>query len=238
MKLAILTPTRGRPAGLMRLYESIRATISGKHQIYFVYWIDEDDEAIHQYAALEFHKHKNITIMAHAGPRQPIAKTFNFMAKWHAIPYYMNGADDMAFNTPGWDEILSTKLSHPYCMYYFDDGIQHEGLATFAIVSRTWVNAIGYLFPEDIRHNYIDTYIFDVAKRAGSEIYIPEVSLSHFHFTVGGSAFDKTYEESQQWWAQDTDAYNRLETRRDAEAQMLRDLIERWRNTRAMAQKS
>ena len=220
----------------MRLYESIRATISGKHQIYFVYWVDEDDEAFAEYGELGFVKHSKITIMAHAGPRQPIAKTFNYLASWHALPYYMNGADDMAFNTQGWDDILSSRLSHPYCLYYFDDGIQHEGLATFAIVSRVWINNIGFLFPEDIRHNYIDTYIFDVAKRAGTLVYIPEVSLSHFHFTVGGSAFDKTYEESQQWWAQDTEAYNSLESRRETEAQMIRDLVERWRNTRGMGQ--
>lgn len=226
MKIAILTPTRGRPSGLMRLYDSIANTISGNHRIVFVYYVDDDDEKLAEYKQLRFTKHKNIQVIHYYRERQIIAKTFNFMAAQVKSTYFMNGADDMVFNTPGWDEILFQRLTvHPYSLYYFDDGIQHEVLATFAIVSQYWIRLMGYFFPEHIRHNYIDTYICDVARRAGTLVYIPEVTLTHFHYTINNSLYDKTYQEAEQYWGVDYDAFNASVEKREAEAQMIKNKI-------------
>ena len=228
MKIAILTPTRGRPSGLMRLYDSIASTISGNNRIVFVYYIDDDDEKLTEYKQLRFKKHKSIQVIHYYGERQIIAKTFNFMTAQFKSKnmYFMNGADDMIFNTQGWDDILSRKLTeHPYSLYYFDDGIQHEGLATFAVISQQWISLMGYFFPEEIRHNYIDTYIFDVAKRAGTLVYIPEVKLTHFHFTIDNSLYDQTYAEAEQHWGVDAEAYNNSTDKRIAEAQRIKEKI-------------
>jgi len=226
MRIALITPTRGRPSGLMRLYESIASTISGKHEVVFAYYIDDDDEKLSEYNDLQFPEHPNISIVPFVSQRQIIARAFNLMAGQIKSEYYMNGADDMVFITPGWDEILSHRIvCHPYGLYYFDDGIQHEGLATFAIVSRQWISLIGYFFPEEIRHNYIDTYIFDVACRAETLVYIAEVKLEHLHFTVNNSLYDETYAEAEQHWGVDAEAYNNLTDRRIAEAQQIREKI-------------
>ena len=223
MKIAILSPTRGRPSGLMRLYESVASTISGKHQIIFAYYIDDDDEALQGYKDLQFPEHPNISVVPFIGQRQIIARAFNLMAGQITSDYYMNGADDMVFSTPGWDEIFSQRIvCHPYGFYYFDDGIQHEGLATFALVSRQWIDLMGYFFPEHIRHNYIDTYIFDVARRAESLVYIPEVRLIHLHFTIDNKLYDKTYADAEQHWGVDAAAYNNSVGQRVVEGQRIK----------------
>lgn len=232
MKIAILTPTRSRPAGLMRLYESIRTTISGKHHIIFAYYVDDDDEKLGEYKQLQFTHHANINVVPYYGERRIIARAFNHMAEHLRSNrlYFMNGADDMVFDTPGWDHILRQKIvDHPYALYYFDDGIQHEALATFAIVSQHWISVMGYFFPEHIRHNYIDTYIYDVARRAGVTVYIPEVKLKHLHFTINNTLYDKTYDQSQQHMAADAEAYNNSTNKRVAEARMIQDKVQAWR---------
>lgn len=231
MKIAILTPTRSRPAGLMRLYESIRKTISGKHRIIFAYYVDDDDDKLEEYKQLVFTGHPNIKVVPFYSERRIIARAFNHMAMRLRSNrmYFMNGADDMVFDTPGWDEILSKKIvDHPYALYYFDDGIQHEGLATFAVVSQHWIGVLGYFFPEHIRHNYIDTYIFDVACRAGVTVYIPEVRLKHLHFTIDNTLYDKTYDQSQQHMAADAEAYNNSSGKRITEAEMIRYKVQLW----------
>ena len=223
MKIAILSPTRGRPSGLMRLYESVVNTISGKHQIIFAYYVDDDDEKLGEYKQLQFAEHPNITVVPFISQRQIIARAFNLMAGQITSDYYMNGADDMVFSTPGWDEIFSQRVvCHPYGLYYFDDGIQHEGLATFALISRQWIDLMGYFFPEHIRHNYIDTYIFDVARRAESLVYIPEVRLIHLHFTIDNKLYDKTYADAEQHWGVDAAAYNNSVGQRVVEAQKIK----------------
>jgi hypothetical protein len=229
MKIAILTPTRGRPYGLLRLYESLAATISGKHQFIFVYYVDSDDEKLSEYEQLIFTEHDNIEIMYYRGPRMIIAQTFNYMASQLKDDdlYFMNGADDMVFDTMAWDDILSTRiLNHAYGLYYFDDGIQHEGMATFAIVSQHWIKKIGYFFPEHIMHNFIDTYIHDVAKRAGTLVYIPEVKLIHHHFTLNSALLDKTYQDAEQYWGHDLEAFETSVEKRMQEAELIKSLIQ------------
>jgi hypothetical protein len=231
MKIVILTPTRGRPSGLKRLYDSVTATISGKHQIIFAYYVDNDDETLTAYKELILPTHPNVNIVRYYGERQIIAKAFNYMAQrlTSGSMYFMNGADDMVFDTVGWDDILYQRLAaHPYALYYFDDGIQHEGLATFAVVSQHWITQMGYFFPENIRHNYIDTYIYDVARRAGALVYIPEVKLKHLHFTINNTLYDKTYADAERHWGVDAEAYNNSTDKRIAEAQRIRERIDDW----------
>ncbi len=72
---------------------------------------------------------------------------------WQKIPgigdVIIMGNDDLIYRTPEWDNILIKELStikdDIYCAW-FDDGINGEKHCAFPIISRKWVETLGYCF--------------------------------------------------------------------------------------------
>jgi len=83
-----------------------------------------------------------------------------------------------------------------YCMW-FNDGINGPNLCAFPIVSRTWYETLGYFTPDLFEYFYVDTWIMDIAKRAGRLHYIPHILVEHMHFTQAKSVYDDTYKRNR-----------------------------------------
>ena len=137
------------------------------------------------------------------------------------------GADGYVFETKDWDKILVSKIQHPYNLLWFDDGIQHGNSCAFPIVSRQWIDLMGFFIPEIFIHNYSDTFVYDVAKKAGVCVYIPEVQNRHLHFSIIPEVFDKTYEEGlkNDSWSKDAVTYGASEGIRIELAQRIKDKL-------------
>jgi len=237
MKIAILTPTRGRVWGLERLYNSIKNTISGNNQIEFIYYVDNDDTDLINYASLKLIKDKNIRVVFVNGQRNPLCKTWNLLVNYSNADWYMCGNDDFIFNTKNWDLILENKIKtalHPYFMYFFDDGIQGMNHAAFPIVSKEWINAIGYYFPEKFIHNYPDTWVNDIALIAGVRVYVSEVKTSHLHYSEGLSEYDKTYSDGMDGNSNEIDKSIYIQTAQERInlGNLIKEKIKLWNYSR------
>jgi len=217
MKIAIITPSRERLKGFIRLKESIINTISGENEIVFLIGADIDDKTDYEST--------NVLIKRYSG--LSIAQIWNDLARSIDADYYVLGADDYVFETKDWDKILMSKIQHPYNLLWFDDGIQHGNSCAFPIVSREWIELIGYFIPEMFIHNYSDTFVYDIAKKAGVCVYIPEVQNKHLHFSVYPDVFDKVYEDAlkNDSWVKDGQTYADTETLRIELSQRIKDKL-------------
>jgi hypothetical protein len=210
MKFAILLPSRQRPVELNRFIRSIDETMSNEHQIELFIGMDNDDPEKRNYYDI-VHKWQlegkpNHTIILIEDERKPTYRIWNDMARirsWNNSPdYFIMGNDDVVYSTIGWDKILANKIcqsDHPFYLYWFNDGINHEKHCAFPIISKYWVNSVGYFVPEVFKYFYSDTWTYDIAKRADVCKYIPEVTAIHKHFTSDSSVkFDETYRFNRQ----------------------------------------
>jgi hypothetical protein len=242
MKIAILIPSRRRPKELYRFFDSINKTISGQNDIMFYIGIDKDDPARQDYYQIINTMLRNkkdcMTICFIEGERRPVSKIWNELVRIHSweqsADYFMMGGDDLIIDTKDWDIILEEKIftsDHPFYLYWFDDGINGDKQSSFPIVSKHWVGAFGYFVPEIFNYFFIDTWLFDIAKKAEVLKYIPDIYAIHLHFTKFDNVpYDITYKENRinNNNQKDTDLFSRTEDKRFALSKLLRKRIDSW----------
>jgi hypothetical protein len=202
MKIALLTPSRGRTEGLYRFFKSINDTISESNFIDLIIGIDRDDPQNGNYVELltqmRNESKSNLNIVMIEDNRKPLCKLWNSLIRYSSADWFMCGNDDFVFDTDKWDEILNLKiknLPHPYHLLFFDDGIQGSNHGAFPILSKEWIKEVGYYFPEIFIHNYPDTWVNEIAVKLGTRVFIPEIKGTHLHYSEGLSEYDQTYKD-------------------------------------------
>jgi hypothetical protein len=242
MKFAILTPTRQRPAGMDRLIRSVNETMSNQNEISMFIGIDKDDPDKRYYYDMihgwQLSKKENMTIILIEDVRRTTAKIWNDLVRirsWENSPdYFIMGNDDVVYKTTDWDVILAEKIKnqdHPFYLYWFNDNINGEKHCAFPIVSKYWIGATGYFVPELFRYFYSDTWTYDIAKKAGVCVYIPDVVAEHLHFSLGSHVkFDETYKFNRQGGASEEDSrtFSETEPMRENISKEIRRRIEVW----------
>lgn len=191
MELAVLTPSRGRPE---KLYRMIKSAAKRSSKATFYVYVDEDDDRIPTYQKID-----NITLII--GPRVSISKSWNVLADKaykDGKDVFIMGNDDVIYQTDNWDSILIEHIKnypHNYYCMWFKDGIKNERHCTFPIVSKYWFELLDYKFtPGIFNHQFNDTWLFDIAKRAGVCHYIQEVYTPHIHPSYYPQERDATYD--------------------------------------------
>jgi hypothetical protein len=244
MKIAIITPSRGRPKELFRFYESIKNTMSGQNRVYFLFGIDEDDPAKEDYynilRSMLFLASPNLKVLMTEEKRRPIGKIWNELSRmksWQDGPdLFIMGNDDLVYQTKNWDLIIEEKVlsaEHPFFCYWFEDEINGATHCAFPILTKYWISAVGYFAPECFNFFFHDTWVFDIAKKAGLTRFVPEVVAKHMHFTATGEKMDSTY---KHWRDNDTNnadtlIFKNTEKSRQATAEMLKERIVMFQNS-------
>jgi hypothetical protein len=194
--ISLLLPTRGRPALVGRLLDSLVQTSTDLDQLEIVLYIDDDD------AATQAVSHPSLALTKLIKPRGDRMGGMN-RACYDASHgrYVMLMNDDVVFRTRGWDtRVLQTFAQFPddVALVYGNDLHQGRGVATFPIVSRTVCDIIGGICPREYLNVYIDVHLHDIFKklaRLGHDriVYLEEVVFEHMHHEVGKSVKDETY---------------------------------------------
>ena len=186
--LSLLCPSRGRPAGLRTLIESVAATASLKQRVEILVYIDADDPNMAGYqetfdalrnAGLGLGRLEGIV-----GPPQSVSISWNLLASACGGDILMMANDDQVYVQSGWDERLDQATAdYPdgiYCMW-FDDGINAGRHCAFPIVSRRWYESLDYFTPGVFEFIANDTWMS--AARWGDCI-----TLATFWWNTGISA--------------------------------------------------
>lgn len=200
LAFSICVPTRGRPKSIKRLIESIELTSKEPDKIQVIFRIDEDDKESRE--IIESIESKLASIDIITGKRCDLSDMWEDCYPTANANRIMMCADDVVFRTKGWDTKIRGKTPNAKGVPYFvwgNDKIQGSLLATLPIVSRKWVELVGYFVPRGYARDWCDTHIYDIAKRAQKHgagkvmIYFNDIVFEHLHPSVGKSKYDSTY---------------------------------------------
>lgn len=227
MSFSLLLPTRGRPASLKGLFESLVNTTSDLSGLEVVLYIDEDDVETRQVG------HPSLSLVRLIKP--PGAKMGSMNRDCYDASrgsYVMLMNDDVVFRTKGWDNgVLQAFSQFPddVALVYGNDLHQGKRVPTFPIVSRTVCELIGGICPRDYLNVYIDVHLHDIFKklaRLGHDrlVYLDDVIFEHMHHEVGKSVMDSIYVKKNE--RADDFVFISLDDERRSQAQRLARYIE------------
>lgn len=222
-RISLLCPTYGRPDGAVAMEVSAIDTCCGPIEVLFGCDNDEQAEAINARR-----KASEIIDILTVDPAiaGKVSKIWNWLVPYSCGDVLMLANDDIRFHTAGWDaQVYDAFSSFPgrLGMVWCDDGINGPNHAAFPFVTRQWVDVVGHFTPGIFEFGFNDTWVYDIAKRAGRLKYLPEILIEHRHFSVGKSAFDDTYARQRRdgRWRRDRDLFESTADRRELAARKI-----------------
>lgn len=199
-RFALICPTRERPDRLVEYTESALKTADHPERLDCLFYVDDDDPTLSEYQkAIEDMKAQfsGIEISLTIGPAIGVPQAVNKLIQLTDADIFMTANDDQVYIDKGWDARLDREIAgFPdgiFCMW-FNDGWEAENFCTFPILSRRWVETLGYLQFPFFEHFFADAWIWMLAKAVGRDHYISDVLVEHRHWKTGKSEMDTTYE--------------------------------------------
>lgn len=198
--ISLLCPTRNRPDGLERMWNSAIECASEPDKIELILYIDDDDQSsILKSKDLTSKFGDQINIIIGKRGEEIYSNLHNICCSKAMSDIFFGSADDLIFRTENWDSIAIEKFSNIEDKIGFvfpNDGHWGAELGTHGFFHRRWFQTLGYLSPPVFTVDYSDNYIADISRAVGRYMYMPEVLIEHMHWTFGKSAFDQTAKEA------------------------------------------
>jgi len=199
--LALLVPSRGRPARLSRLWESVKATATASTTL--IAGLDEDDPTRDGYPP-------GPVYVTEPGLRY-VTAWVNRLAALYADGFAVLGTvgDDNVCETPGWDSAIVAALErNPFAFGNDLYPLRAPGtLACHIFMRRATYRALGYFGPPELTHMYVDVAWMAWGVSCGIS-YLDDVHIRHEHYTTGRAACDETYARSAARTAADLAAWH------------------------------
>lgn len=203
--IAVLTPSRARPARLDAMVEAIRETSAKPVRIYV--GLDEDDAG--NYRPIDGVRYS-------VGPRRQLAAWTNDLAQLALA----DGADTLASfgddhrpRTEGWDQRVEDEMSQMGAgLVYTADGLQDERLPTAPFWDAAIIRELGWFFPPVLTHLYADNWWLRFAHDIGRCRYLPDVLIEHLHPSSGKAEEDDVNRENDSHYEADRLAYEHFLT--------------------------
>ena len=175
------------------------ATKPGRVEI--LSYIDDDDESKFDYLMAQKELQlepavsslKNMEMICGEPLSTPLMN--NILSEKASGDIFVISNDDQIFRDKNWDdEIDKAAACYPddiYCIW-FNDGRYGEKICTFPVLSRRWVDILGYIEPPIFEHYNCDLWTWQIAKMLSRLHYIPNVMVEHLHPDTGKSQADVT----------------------------------------------
>ncbi len=199
--IVILCPTRGRSKKCKRMIESAEATGARLPAVNLDVMCDgRGSEKEYEQQNLQPY------IRMFSPDGEPTVSKWNRLADFAlARPEYklfMLGADDMVFTTPCWDEALLdhyNSLENKIHVYHLQDSRDLNG-TPHPIVTREYIEAMGYFLPPIFLHWHVDTWTVDIAKSNGCFTHMRDYMLLHDKPTSNDDVDDTHRNIRQMHW--------------------------------------
>jgi hypothetical protein len=230
--ISLLLPTRGRPAFLRRLFDSIVETTERPGDVELVLYVDEDDRATQEVA------HPSLSPVKLVRPRGQTMGEMNqacFEASRGGVVMLIN--DDAVFRTRGWDRRLVSAFA-PFpdgaALVWGNDLHRGPAVPTFPALTRAACEALGGICPLDYHNIYIDVHLHDVFRQLAAlgherAVYLEDVVFEHMHHEAGKAPLDETYAKRRE--KDDDLLFILMDDERRSQAKALAALIERRAGT-------
>lgn len=195
--IAILVPTRGRPEGFKRMCDSAFSTANEKLITIFSGSNGGDDYVWMKYP-IDIPTVYIWNNLAKAALNNPENKLF------------MLGSDDMMFATPGWDKVLIdhyNALENKIHVYHLRDSRDPLG-TPHPIVTREYIDGMGYFLPPIFLHWFADTWTIAIATYNDCYTHLKEYELIHDKPSDKGQADETHNRIRRNGWHQRDQAVN------------------------------
>lgn len=173
MSIALLCPTRRRTKLCERMVNSADKT-ADSYQTYLAFDAKERGEYVDIIA--------NKTCLPDGMPTSHKWNELANLAMGNAANnLFMLAADDMMFATPGWDTALLehyNALTNKIHVYALQDSRDVDG-TPHIIVTREWIEVMGWFVPPIFLHWHIDSWTVEIAKSAGVFTHLRDYLLIH-----------------------------------------------------------
>ena len=195
--LAVIIPSRGRPASVERMAVAFAETGADELAVYWA--VEHDDPCLDAYreAVAEWFAYGEV-LPVRGGAMTAAINAASAHAVADLEPYALAVLnDDHLPRTPDWHARLLDALLRldPIGLAYPNDGFRGEGLATAWAVHAAWVSAIGRMIPARVDHLYADDAMMDLARLVGNRVeYLPDVLIEHMHPLAGKADTDEGYQ--------------------------------------------
>lgn len=183
----LLTPSYNRPERLATMYKSAKDTAALPSDVTVWVAIELDDPHFHDYKK---GLHYDLRVGGTWGYAAP---AWNALAEvsWGYIVHMC--ADDLIFKTKDWDLLVRDHFcEQPLKVLHYRDDLRDEKMALNPFVTRDFIRRVGYVHPK-LKHFYADTYIEDIARRAGVLHYDPAIHIQQAHWKNSLAPWDATY---------------------------------------------
>jgi hypothetical protein len=120
------------------------------------------------------------------------------------VTHFMLGADDMIFSTPCWDVALNLYDHKPH-VYHLQDSRDKDG-TPHPIVTREYIEAMGYFLPPIFLHWFVDSWTVDIAKYNKCFTHLRDYLLVHDKPSDRGLA-DDTHNRIRMMGWRERDSY-------------------------------
>jgi hypothetical protein len=182
MTIALLCPTRARPEQCKRMIQSAYNTSNQYIQIYLA--VSEDEFDIYK-SIIELPDSNRVGVVMVSMPDgMPTAHKWNRLAEL-AINQKPNllmlCADDTVFTTPCWDKALLdhyNALENKIHVYALRDSRDTNG-TPHPIVTREYIEAMGYFLPPIFMHWFVDSWTVAIAKANSCFTHLTDYLLVH-----------------------------------------------------------
>lgn len=190
MTIALLCPSRDRPEQFKRMCESAGSTSTAVVNIY------SGSNGGNSYTQRSF-------------PIDcPTVFMWNDLAKEAMLfpdnKLFMLAADDMVFSTPLWDKALIdhyNALENKIHVYALQDSRDADG-TPHVIVTREYIDALGYFMPPIFMHWFCDTWTVAIAKANNCFTHMKEFVLIHDKPSDAGKSDDTHKRIRHMGWHQ------------------------------------
>ncbi len=187
-------PSRSRPHNVERLLKAFWET--GARPC-IILGLDDDDPMLGGYPS---------GFLRVQGARRPLSAIYNeVFDALPALDWYGVLADDVVPETRGWDRALIDAAGSDG-LAFGDDGINGPDHATHFVLGGDLVREFGGLALPGLDRTFIDTAWNHIARRRGVLQYLPEVKLTHMHYSNRTALMDATYRKHHK--AEDRIIYN------------------------------
>lgn len=184
-RLSLIVPTRGRPAKLARMLDSVAGTAYHPERLEVVLVVDADDPA----SLVEHPRLKVRHAIVPPGLTMGALNRAGYAASTGDHVMLLN--DDVISRTPGWDAIALgcfRRLPDPFALVHVNDTLMRDNLCVFPLVSRAFCELAGGICPASYTRYRIDDHIEDVFNLLAvlgerRIVYLPDVVFEHDNVT-------------------------------------------------------
>ena len=194
--ISIILPSFGRAQQLQEMFLSAINMSDKPEDIELCVFIEEPDKDTEN-TLVQLSKNFNVKWVVNPnGNRVIISQMTNEAAKLSSGDILMFAADDIRFETQGFDSIVNNiffKFKDKILLCGGQDGYisEKQRFITHGFISRQWYDTVGWLIPPWFDGSYGDTTVNRLGDIINRKIILP-IMIRHYHFAAGNSVIDYT----------------------------------------------